>query len=74
MLSPLLVSFICFSGAILATTIITTYTDSDCAEIIGSITGPDTGVCQENSLGSYTGFQVTSLDSSCAGMVHPGMS
>ena len=68
MLSPLLVTCLCFGAQVFASTTISTYSDVGCTDAVQSIDGPDTGICQENTLGSYTSFQVTSLDSLCAGM------
>lgn len=59
----------CFTVKVSAITTITTYSDSDCNVIISSIDGAETGECQENILGDYVSFSVTSVDTTCAGML-----
>lgn len=68
MFSSLLVTGLCYGAQVFASTTISTYSDAGCTDVVQSIDGPDTGLCQENTLGSYTSFRVTSLDSPCAGM------
>ena len=70
MFSPACSIFVlCFIGEVFASTIITTYRNRDCTDLLDSITGAENGLCQENTLGSYGSFSVASVDTSCVGML-----
>lgn len=65
---PLLAFWIFLCARVMTTTIISTYNDDECTNnIIGPVNSPETGECQENSLGIYNSFYVTVLESLCAG-------
>jgi hypothetical protein len=70
MFSPTLsIIFLCFIAEVFTSTTITTYSDSDCTDLLNSIDGAENGVCQEDTLGNYGSFSVASVDTSCVGML-----
>ena len=64
--SVLILAYLCAWA--LASTRIVTYGASACETPVGTIDGPETGVCQENTLGRYSSFKLMNADPTCSGM------
>jgi hypothetical protein len=70
MFSPTFSIFVlCFIAQVFASTIITTYSNDNCTDMLDSIDGAENSVCQEKNLGNYGSFSVASVDTSCVGML-----